>query len=140
MDEIPDAKCVKSSKRPNFADEFKRALVEQTFEPGASVSLVARRNDVNANLLFRWRRQYLEGAFGPPCPEHVVQKPTDGIPTLLPVSIVDETLVTASAKTTSETVPLAEGVCEIEFERARVRLRGDVSPATLKLLIRELSR
>ncbi|WP_416360448.1 transposase [Burkholderia orbicola] len=67
---MPDAKRVKSSKRPNFADEFKRALVEQTFEPGASVSLVSRRNDVNTNLLFRWRRQYLEGAFGPPltCP------------------------------------------------------------------------
>ncbi|WP_081052627.1 transposase [Burkholderia cepacia] len=42
----------KSSKRPNFADEFKRALVEQTFGPDASVSLVARRNDVNTNLLF----------------------------------------------------------------------------------------
>ncbi|WP_371128410.1 IS66-like element accessory protein TnpA [Burkholderia dolosa] len=140
MDKIPDAKRVKSSKRPNFADEFKRALVEQTFEPGASVSLIARRNDVNTNLLFRWRRQYLEGTFGPPRPEHVVQKTTDGIPTLLPVSIVDETLVAASEKTTSETVPLTEGVCEIEFERARVRLRGDVSPATLKLLIRELSR
>ncbi|WP_415872224.1 transposase, partial [Burkholderia ubonensis] len=55
MDEIPAAKRVKSSKRPNFADEFKRALVEQTFEPGASVSLVSRRNDVNTNLLFRWR-------------------------------------------------------------------------------------
>ncbi|WP_415873315.1 transposase [Burkholderia ubonensis] len=52
--------------------------------------MVARRNDVNTNLLFRWRRQYLEGAFGPPRPEHVDQKPTDGIPTLLPVSIVDE--------------------------------------------------
>ncbi|WP_415873368.1 transposase, partial [Burkholderia ubonensis] len=71
---------MKSSKRPNFADEFKRALVEQTFEPDASVSLVARCNDINTNLLFRWRRQYLEGAFGPPRPEHVGhQKPTDGI-------------------------------------------------------------
>ncbi|WP_080419926.1 IS66-like element accessory protein TnpA [Burkholderia ubonensis] len=133
-------KRVKSSKRPNFADEFKRALVEQTFGPDASVSLVARRNDVNTNLLFRWRRQYLEGAFGPPRPEHVDQKPTDGIPTLLPVSIVDEPPVPASALTTSEAAPLAEGICEIEFERARIRLRGDISPATLKLLIRELSR
>ncbi|KWF87029.1 transposase [Burkholderia cepacia] len=134
------SKSVKSNKRPNFADEFKRGLVEQTFEPGASVSLVARRNDVNTNLLFRWRRQYLEGAFGLPRPEHVVLKPTDGIPTLLPVSLVDETSAPISAMATSEAASLAEGVCEIEFERARIRLRGDVSPATLKLLIRELSR
>ncbi|WGS42405.1 transposase [Burkholderia sp. JSH-S8] len=141
VDEMSAVKRVKSSKRPNFADEFKRALVEQTFEPDASVSLVARRNDINTNLLFRWRRQYLEGAFGLPRPEHVGhQKPTDGIPTLLPVSILDEPPVPASALTTSEAVPLAEGVWEIEFERARIRLRGDVSPATLKLLIRELSR
>ncbi|WP_415873136.1 transposase [Burkholderia ubonensis] len=45
-------------------------MVEQTFEPDASVSLVARCNDINTNLLFRWRRQYLEGAFGPPRREH----------------------------------------------------------------------
>ncbi|MFP3563504.1 transposase [Paraburkholderia sp. SIMBA_030] len=37
------------NKRPNFPVEFKRRLVEQTFEPGASVSLIARRNDVNIN-------------------------------------------------------------------------------------------
>lgn len=140
MDETPAAKRVKSSKRPNFADGFKRALVEQTFEPGASVSLVARHNDVNTNLLFRWRRQYLEGAFGPPRPEHVDQQPADGIATLLPVSLVDETSVPTSAIASAEAVSLAEGVCEIVFERATVRLRGDVSPATLKLLIRELSR
>ncbi|WP_080426555.1 IS66-like element accessory protein TnpA [Burkholderia ubonensis] len=137
---MSDAKRVKSSKRPNFADEFKRTLVEQTFEPDASVSLVARRNDVNTNLLFRWRRQYLEGAFGLPRPEHVAQKSADRIATLLPVSIVDETSVPATAMAASEALPLAESVCEIEFERARIRLRGDVSPATLKLLIRELSR
>ncbi|WP_157663999.1 transposase, partial [Burkholderia ubonensis] len=29
-------------------------MVEQTFEPDASVSLVARCNDINTNLLFRW--------------------------------------------------------------------------------------
>jgi transposase len=33
-----------------------------------------------------------------------------------------------------------ENVCEVEFDRARLRIRGEVSPATLKLLIRELSR
>ncbi|KWC31283.1 hypothetical protein WL48_22190 [Burkholderia ubonensis] len=45
MDEMSAVKRVKSSKRPNFADEFKRALVEQTFEPDASVSLIARCNE-----------------------------------------------------------------------------------------------
>jgi transposase len=36
--------------------EEKRRIVAESFEPGASVSKVARRHDVNANLLFTWRR------------------------------------------------------------------------------------
>ncbi|RWN58575.1 MAG: hypothetical protein EOR99_33770 [Mesorhizobium sp.] len=36
-------------------EETKRWL--SSYEPGASVSLVARRHDINANLLFTWRRQ-----------------------------------------------------------------------------------
>ncbi|WP_250518503.1 transposase, partial [Caballeronia sp. ATUFL_M1_KS5A] len=77
-------------KRPNFPVATKRHLAEQTFEPGASVSLVARRNDINTNLLFRWRRQYLQGIFGTPHPEHAaaVANPETGAPVLLPVSIV----------------------------------------------------
>lgn len=39
--------------------------MEETFVPGASVSGVARKNDANTNLLFRWRRDYLRGDFGP---------------------------------------------------------------------------
>ena len=45
--------AVGANKRPNFPTEFKRQLVEQSFEPGASVALIARSNDINANLLFK---------------------------------------------------------------------------------------
>lgn len=126
-------------KRPNFPTEFKRHLVEQTFAPGASVALIARRNDVNANLLFKWRRQYQKGAYGaarlvehsaPPC-----DAPT---PQLLPVSVMADTPVPMLP--IEAPVPSTDPVCEIEFERARVRIRGDVSPATLQLVIRELCR
>ena len=41
-----------------------RRLVAQTLEPGASVSRVARRHDINANLLFPWRRQARRGVLG----------------------------------------------------------------------------
>ena len=33
----------------------KRRIAEQTFEPGASVALVARAHGVNANQVFKWR-------------------------------------------------------------------------------------
>ena len=44
--------------RRRWPDELKRRMVEECRAPGASVSVVARRYDVNANQLFRWRRQY----------------------------------------------------------------------------------
>lgn len=39
----------------------KRKIVEETLAPGTSVSIVARRHDVNANQVFSWRRQYRKG-------------------------------------------------------------------------------
>lgn len=44
-------------KRRRWTPELKRELVAATLEPGSSVSIVARRHDVNANQLFKWRRQ-----------------------------------------------------------------------------------
>ncbi len=34
----------------------KRRIAELTFEPGASVALIARAHGVNANQVFKWRR------------------------------------------------------------------------------------
>ena len=135
MAEIVDGKNEASGKRPNFPREFKRQLAEQTFEPGASVSLVARRNDINTNLLFRWRRQYLQGVFGAPLPAHAQQQSNVDVAPLLPVGIVAETEISMSMREA-----VTENTCEIEFDRARLRVRGNVSPDMLRLLIRELSR
>src|SRR5258708_39124533 len=45
----------KRRRRVRSAEE-KRRIVAETYEAGASVSEVARRHDVNTNLLFTWRR------------------------------------------------------------------------------------
>ena len=39
----------------------KLRIVEESFEPGETVSSVARRNGVAPNLLFRWRKLMSEG-------------------------------------------------------------------------------
>ena len=39
-----------------WSDEEKRRIVAQARAPGVSVSVVARRYDVNANLVFKWLR------------------------------------------------------------------------------------
>lgn len=40
-------------------------MVRQSYEPGYSVSLVARQHGVNANQLFLWRKQHQEGLLTP---------------------------------------------------------------------------
>src|ERR1700758_3889698 len=51
-----------STKRRQYSEALKRQMVAETQAPGASVSIVARRHDVNSNQLFRWRRQLLPKA------------------------------------------------------------------------------
>ena len=51
----------KRRRRVRSADE-KQRIVAETFERGASVSAVARRHGLNANLLFTWRRTMGAGA------------------------------------------------------------------------------
>lgn len=41
-----------------WPEALKREIVAATLAPGASVSVVARRYDVNANQVFGWRRKY----------------------------------------------------------------------------------
>ena len=50
----------KRRRRVRSEDE-KRRIVGETFEPGASVSAVARRHGLNTNLLFTWRREMGRG-------------------------------------------------------------------------------
>ena len=53
---VSDERCRRWS-----ADE-KAALVRETYEPGMSVSLVARKHGVGASQLFNWRKLEREGA------------------------------------------------------------------------------
>ena len=50
------------AKRRRWPDALKCQLVAETLEPGASVSIVARRHDVNANQLFKWRHELASAA------------------------------------------------------------------------------
>src|ERR1700745_1299189 len=52
----------KQPKRRQYSEALKRQMVAETQAPGASVSTVARRHDVNSNQLFRWRQQLLPKA------------------------------------------------------------------------------
>ena len=66
------------ARRRRWPLEVKRRLVAETLEPGSSVSIVARRHDVNANQLFKWRHELAEALPGAPAlvPVAVVPEPT----------------------------------------------------------------
>ena len=48
-------------RRRRWSTAEKVRLVEQTMQPGSSVSLVARQTGISPSLLFRWKRRMIEG-------------------------------------------------------------------------------
>ena len=53
---------VTDQRRRRWSVAEKAALVRRTYEPGMSVSLVARQEGVSAGLLFQWRKLERQGA------------------------------------------------------------------------------
>jgi transposase len=112
---LVDTKQAGATKRRQYSEALKRQMVAETQAPGASVSIVARRHDVNSNQLFRWRRQLL--------PKAVVESGA-----MMPVEIAPD----GDRPRRMD----REGVIEIAFGcGARVRLRGEVSSETLRQVI-----
>jgi transposase len=107
------------AKRRQWTEAFKRQVVAETLAPGASVSIVARRHDLNANQLFKWRRE-----MAPEQPAAAEQSVT-----MLPVTISPEAVEARPRVRRSGTIEitLAGG--------ARVCVRGEVSPETLRQVI-----
>jgi transposase len=52
------------AQKRRYSLEYKLQVVKETLAPGASVSLVARRHDINSNVVFCWRKLFRERARG----------------------------------------------------------------------------
>ncbi|MDO3615297.1 transposase [Ralstonia pseudosolanacearum] len=103
--------------RRDYSVAFKRKIVEETLVPGAFVPAVARRYEINDNLVFAWRKLYREGKLGARMltEDLSLSEQVD----LLPVQIVD-------ARSGAEQGELPTAGCEIEIDagKRRVRIRG----------------
>ena len=111
-------------RRRRYDSAFKRAIVEQTLAPGASVARIAREHDINANQLFKWRRQLqLEGSAasgsGEPAPSTI---------SLLPVTVVGEEAAAPA------------GQIEIQLAGGTVRIQGTVDKAMRQVVLSSLCR
>ncbi|API77137.1 transposase [Ralstonia solanacearum] len=49
-------------RRRRWSVEEKLAMVRESFEPGKTVSMVARQHGVNPNQVFHWRKLYQDGS------------------------------------------------------------------------------
>jgi transposase len=105
-----------------WPESLKREIVAASLVPGASVSRVARRYDVNANQVFAWRRRY-QGA---------AAKPTEL--RLLPVRVMPDQL--------DESAPAhVSGLIEIAMAGGyRLRVGEGVQAATLRRVLDVLER
>jgi transposase len=60
-------------RRRRWSIYEKKAIVEETYEQGKSVSYVARKHGIAASQVFLWRRKMEEGALvGVSCQENVI--------------------------------------------------------------------
>ncbi len=104
-------------RRRRWSVEFKRELVAATLELGSSVASVARQHDINANQLFKWRRELAPA----PAPADLV--PVEVMPTRSPGSVIEAGLVTGTLDPGQIEIVLSGGV--------RVRIKGTVDPAAV---------
>jgi transposase len=104
----------KQPKRRQHSEALKRQMVAETQAPGASVSIVARRHDVNSNQLFRWRQLL---------PKAAVESGA-----MVPVEIA------ADVDRPRQPDPTASWRFTFGCG-ARVRLHGQVSPKTLRQVV-----
>src|SRR3954466_5475101 len=113
--------------------EFKDELIAQSLVPGASVAAIAMKGGVNANLLFKWRREHVRAK--------LETAPTAG--SLLPVCVIPD----ADAMAISQPPALGgaavsrstrAGVIEIEIAGAQLRLCGAVDETMLGSVLRAL--
>jgi transposase len=110
-------------RRRSWTGDEKRQIVEESRQEGASIAEVARRHELNANLLFTWRRKMGVGL-------SVRNEPMP----ILPVTI-------ARGLAAEGHCPDAAGQMEIVLsEGDRIIVRADVETAALRRVLKALSR
>ena len=112
---------------------FKDELIAQSLAPGASVAAIAMKGGVNANLLFKWRRERVMAK--------IESAPAAG--TLLPVCVIPDIESMPISRppalgSTAVSRSAPPGVIEIEIAGAQLRLRGAVDEIVLGRVLRAL--
>ena len=118
--------------RRRYSKALKRQIVEECLTGHDSASIVARRHDINANLLFKWRRQYEAGAFR--------SKPAS--PALMPIVMKPPGPTCPPVSTSADSVAIPDrGTVEIYLAGGhRLVVAGAPCPVALRTVLEVLSR
>jgi transposase len=125
-----------------WEDSEKIRIVAQTRVPGVSVSQVARRYDVNANLVFKWLR---DPRFSPP-PEEELNGSFLPVEVVASATVIDPPVIDAPVIETPviETPVIGSGALgsQVEIVLAtghRINVSGAYDPDALCRLVRGLA-
>lgn len=131
---MPEQDTQAKRRRREHSPALKRDLIERSLQPGASVSGIALDSGINANLLFKWRREHLQATR-----DAGTATPT-AKPVLLPVAI-ESPMPEVTVAPRPPAAPASRGSAgsiEIDIGGARVRLRGAIDEASVRMVLQAL--
>lgn len=126
-------------RRRKWPDEARIAIVAEALEPGAVVSHVARRHDLNPSQLFGWLKQYGAEARALRTATSVVALPAfaTAVMDLATPAKPDVTPTTAPSSCPALRGPDPASI-EISIGTAMVRIRGAADAKTLAIVLKAL--
>ena len=135
---------ITGAPRRQHEKSFKAELVARCLLPGASVAAIALAGGINANLLFKWRRDHLRS-------QRLGSATSLSSSVLVPVHV--DSAIDADAGNSHSSAPLpastalvvapqrsvrTTGIIELDIAGAQLRLRGPVDEASLCSVLRAL--
>ncbi len=115
-------------KRRRYSIAEKRRIVEESFQPGASVARVARAHGVNANQVFGWQQLYQRGRLGGNTRAAQAVE-------LLPVTVSDVPAAAVPAPAATPPSSVSPGTIQLQLPRSRLRIEGVVDPDCLRVVL-----
>ena len=119
-------------RRREHSAELKRELIARSVAPGVSVAAIAMEGGINANLLFGWRGKHQNAM------AHGVNAAPASLAAVLLLVSIEAAPTDRPCTPSSPPMRPASGAIEIEIGSARVRLRGALDKASLRMVLTAL--
>lgn len=115
-----------AGRRRDWSAEDKERIVAESFEPGETVSAVARRHALSPQQLFTWRRE--------------IRKAAEAMPAFVPAVVASESAAAPerpapTSRSKRRTQQRRAAAIEIDVAGVRVTIENGASPATIAAVL-----